>query len=289
MPGDARRDFVTTKAEPLDRKDVPRWFNKAGGKSHRVFIFVHGFNTRFDSAVFRFAQIAHDTDAGAAPVLFTWPSRGRLLDYNYDRESANFSRSDLAYVMSAAAANPNVSEVTLLAHSMGCWIAMETLRQMALGPRGISSKINNVILASPDLDIDVFRRQLQEIGPKRPRITVFTSSQDRALSVSSLIAGRVSRVGGIDLTSADYQRQFANIPNLTFIDLSSLKSGDVFNHNTFATSPEAVRLIGDRLIAGQPVTDSDSISPLGAAQTIGSAAGTLVAAPFLILQSVQAQ
>jgi esterase/lipase superfamily enzyme len=170
LPGDPRRDFVTTLAEPLPRQDVPAWFSRASKKSHRVFVFVHGFNTRFDSAVFRFAQIAHDTDASAAPVLFTWPSRGRLLDYNYDRESANFSRSDLAYVLATAAANPTVSEVTLLAHSMGCWIAVEALRQMALGPRGIPAKIDNVILASPDLDIDVFQRQLEEIGPRRPAI-----------------------------------------------------------------------------------------------------------------------
>ena len=29
----------------------------------------------FDRAVFRFAQLAHDADADAAPVLFSWPSR----------------------------------------------------------------------------------------------------------------------------------------------------------------------------------------------------------------------
>jgi hypothetical protein len=51
-----------------------------------------------------------------------------------------------------------------------------------------------------------------------------------------------------------------------------------------------VRLIGQRLLAGQPVTDSDMVSPLGGtAQALGTAAGTLVAAPFLILQGVQTQ
>jgi esterase/lipase superfamily enzyme len=161
---------------------------------------------------------------------------------------------------------------------------------MALGPRGIPAKIDNVVLASPDLDVDVFRRQLDEIGPRRPEITVFTSAQDRALGVSSLIAGRVTRLGGIDLASEDYRQKFAGQPKLTFIDLSELKGSDMFNHTTFATSPQAVRLIGERLLAGQSVTDSDAVSPLGGtAQTLGTAAGTLVAAPFLILQGVQPQ
>ncbi|MGK8642933.1 alpha/beta hydrolase [Brucella anthropi] len=38
-------------------------------------------------AVYRFAQLVHDAKIDAAPVLFTWPSRGNVLDYVYDRES----------------------------------------------------------------------------------------------------------------------------------------------------------------------------------------------------------
>jgi esterase/lipase superfamily enzyme len=46
-----------------------------------VLVFIHGFNNRFDDAVFRFAQIVHDADARVVPVLFTWPSRGSVLAY----------------------------------------------------------------------------------------------------------------------------------------------------------------------------------------------------------------
>jgi esterase/lipase superfamily enzyme len=58
---------------------------------------VHGFNNRFDDAVYRFAQIVHDSKVPAIPVLFTWPSRGemKLRAYTYDRESANYSRDAL--------------------------------------------------------------------------------------------------------------------------------------------------------------------------------------------------
>ena len=127
VPGDPAHDFVTTAVDPLKFDQIRPWFRRHESQSRRVLIFVHGFNTPFDASVFRFAQIVHDSGADVAPVLFSWPSRGNLLDYNYDRESANFSRSELAKVIEAAAASPDVSDVTIMAHSMGGWVAMEAL------------------------------------------------------------------------------------------------------------------------------------------------------------------
>jgi hypothetical protein len=44
---------------------------------------------------------------------------------------------------------------------------------------------------------------------------------------------------------------------ITVLDLSALRGGDRLNHSKFAQSPEVVRLLGERLIAGQTVTDQD--------------------------------
>ncbi len=75
------------------------WTGRAvgAGPSARL-VFVHGFNNKFEDAVFRFAQIVHDSGAEVAPVLFTWPSKGSVLAYGYDRESTNFSRNGLETV-----------------------------------------------------------------------------------------------------------------------------------------------------------------------------------------------
>ena len=127
------------------------------------------------SAVYRFAQIAHDSHMEATPLLFTWPSRGSLFAYGYDKESTNYSRSALELVLTTAAEHPEVGEITILAHSMGTWLTVEALRQMAIRKGGVPKKIDNVILASPDLDVDVFRQQLADMGPNRPKFTVFVS------------------------------------------------------------------------------------------------------------------
>src|SRR6202030_2630354 len=100
-----------------------------------------GYNTRFAEAVYRLAQISHDSGAPAVPVLFTWPSRGRPLVYTYDRESTNFSRDALEDVLQCLAKDPAVGEISILAHSMGNWVTLEALRQMSIRNRGLPAKI----------------------------------------------------------------------------------------------------------------------------------------------------
>jgi esterase/lipase superfamily enzyme len=93
-------------------------------------VFVHGFNNPFDDAVYRFAQIVHDSKAPAIPVLFAWPSLGELplRAYTYDRESTYFSRDAIEELLDTLARQPRATEVNVLAHSMGNWITLEALR-----------------------------------------------------------------------------------------------------------------------------------------------------------------
>lgn len=281
---DPARDFAVTTLTPVPRSGVLDWFkNVTDGKARRrVLIFVHGFNTRFDSAVFRFAQIVHDTHADIAPVLFSWPSRGQVFDYVYDRESTNYSRDDLAYVMRTAARSPYVSEVVVMAHSMGAWLTVESLRQLALQDGRVPAKISNVILASPDLDLDVFRRQVMEMGKDRPRITIFVSRTDKALEVSRFIAGGVTRVGAVDLTQPENLAQLEVAQGIVAVDLSALQNGDALNHSKFATSPDVVQLLGDRLRAGQEIEGAQPTGGAEAAQMVGATVGSVAAAPILI-------
>lgn len=285
VPGNVATDFAAISARPIAQVDLGKWFRTAGGRKRRVFAFVHGFNTPFDRAVFRFAQLAHDADAEAAPVLFSWPSRGHLLDYSRDFDNATYSRSDLANLLKAAADSSSVGEIVILAHSMGSWLAVEAVRQLALERGGVPRKISNVILASPDLDVGVFRRQVEDMGSRRPRITLFVSRNDRALQLSRFIARGATRLGGIDPTRDEYQQQLAGLSGITVLDLSAINAGDRINHDLYAASPYAVRLIGDRLLQGQVITDTDVPPSLAAADAFGSAASLLFTAPIRVFEA----
>lgn len=290
LPGNPATDFVVQRADIISQKEALIRFRNVTAKAdkRRVLVFVHGYNNRFDDAVFRFAQIVHDSDAKVAPVLFTWPSRGSLFAYGYDRESANFSRDALENLLTALANDRHTGEISILAHSMGNWVTLEALRQMAIRNGRIAPKIANVMLAAPDVDIDVFGTQIRNMGPKRPNFTLFTSRDDRALAVSRRVWGSTARLGAIDLTAEAVKNKLVE-QNITVVDMSGVKSNDPLNHGTFAASPEVVRLIGGRLMGGQIMTDSssglgDKIIEVtaGAAASVGTATGLLLAAPVTV-------
>jgi esterase/lipase superfamily enzyme len=291
LPGNPATDFVTVKAEDMDLAQARSWFNRKIKETpkRQALVFIHGFNNRFEDAVYRFAQIVHDSDAKVVPILFTWPSRGSVLAYGYDRESTNYSRDALELLLQALADDPNVDEVSILAHSMGNMVALEALRQMAIRDKRVPSKIKNVMLASPDVDVDVFRRMMVDIGPTGPGMTLFVSRDDRALQVSRRVWGNVERLGQIDVSQEPYASDMS-ADGITVIDLTKLHTDDRLNHAKFAASPEVVQLIGTRLASGQAMTDShvalgDKLVAVttGAAATVGTAAGLIVTAPVAII------
>lgn len=293
LPADPLKDFTTVSVKPVETEAEGRgWLRNHLNSNGRVLVFVHGFNNRHEDAVYRFAQIVHDSKADAAPVIFTWPSRASILDYNYDKESTNYSRDALEELLRQAAAEPEIREIVIMAHSMGTWLAVETLRQMAIRDGRVHPKIDQVILAAPDLDVDVFGQQFRALGKDRPHFTLFVSQDDRALTLSRRISGNVDRLGQIDPAAEPY-RTMLEKQGITVLDLTALKSGDRLNHGKFAESPDVVKLIGNRLIEGQTVTDSQvgigerlGAVALGTAQTVGSAASIAVTTPIAVFDPV---
>lgn len=264
---DPENEFAVVDLQPADPSDVWGWFD-AQDTQGRVLIFVHGYNVEFADAVFRLAQIAEDLSIRAAPVLFSWPSGGELAGYYYDRESANYSRDAFESVLSQAVENENVSQVAILAHSMGSWITMETLRQMSIKDGELSEKITDVVLAAPDLDIDVFQKQFQRLGPRRPHFTFLVSTDDRALNVSKVLGRGVQRLGAIDPSQEPYRSRIEATPGVTFVDLSSLDGGGAMGHTKFAESGEMVDFARQTLADDEALTDERT--------SIGEQAGAVI-------------
>ena len=290
VPPNPATDFAVTRVQELHSVEEGRaWFRQHIVDGHAM-VFVHGFNNRYEDSVFRFAQIIHDSKAPVTPILFTWPSRARVFDYNYDKESTNFSRTALEQALRTLSKDRDVKEITVMAHSMGTWLAMESLRQMAIRDGRVQPKIKNVILASPDIDVDVFARQWNELGKDRPKFTIFVSQDDRALKVSRLISGDVDRLGAINPAAEPYKTKL-EAAGITVVDLTQVKTGDGLRHGKFAESPEIVQLIGQRLVTGQTLTDSDvsfadgvTAVVAGSVGTVGKVAATTVTAPLAVLE-----
>jgi esterase/lipase superfamily enzyme len=298
LPANPERDFTILRADRMDLAQAKASFDARVRRTpgRRVLIFVHGFNTRFEEAVYRFAQIVYDARVDVAPVLFTWPSGGNVTDYVYDRDSAMYSRDALEAVLQTLVKDRNVDSISILAHSMGNYLAVETLRQMSIRDHGLSPKIEDVMLASPDIDVDVFRRQIAEIdaGPRAAQFTLFVSRDDRALGLSSFLARDSTRLGALDPNQEPY-RSILEQGRVHVIDLTGMASSDFTNHGKFA-SGEVVGAIGQRLAEGQSLSEAkgglvESLGTFtnGAINVAAGVATGAVAAPSKVLDPTMSE
>lgn len=158
---------------------------------------------------------------------------------------------------------PEVTEVNLLAHSMGNWVALEALRGRAMRggqtPNSLKAdKLKNAMLVAPDVDVDVFRMQIQRMGAARPRIALFVSQDDEALSLSGKIWGGVGRLGDVDPTQEPFRSEFERDKILVF-NLTGLASpGDNAHDRAFEDVTSVMGMIKRRLSEGQAMTERGS-------------------------------
>lgn len=257
---DPSQSFGAVRFEAMERDAFGKRLLASASKNNRhVLVFVHGYNTRFDEAVFRFAQIVHDSGAEVTPVLFSWASWASLGSYPYDRESAALGRDSLELLLTKLADTPSVGQISVLAHSMGGWLTLETMRQMVIRRGTISPKLKDVMLAAPDVDVDIALAQgrvLQQARNK-PKLTLFVSSDDKALGASRWLWGSTDRLGAIDPSKEPYKTNLAK-SGVTVVDLTNIEGGDSLNHGKFAESAGVVKLIGQRLASNQTLESDGS-------------------------------
>ncbi|MFD2250039.1 esterase/lipase superfamily enzyme [Pseudochelatococcus lubricantis] len=230
---DPQKNFVTVEQRQLDRATFQSEVSRSrGGKPPGLGVFVHGYNTNFTEAVFRIAQMAADANVDAVPILFAWPSEGSVGGYVSDKEAVTFSRDQLAALLTMLAAKRTQGPIAVVGHSMGGWLTTEAVRQLRIGGKDAVIRRLQVILAAPDIDVDVFGSQVAAIGPLDPPMTVLVSHDDVALKVSELLATSRQRVGRLDVTDPRVE-EATRKANVQIVDISAVKTSDSFKHDRF--------------------------------------------------------
>jgi esterase/lipase superfamily enzyme len=244
LPPDPRTEFtvvdpVVYSTDEAFISEVRRELARRPAGERRLLLFVHGYNNTASDAILRMAQFVEDTGFEGVPVLFTWASAASASRYVYDLNSALVARAKLKDI-TAILERTGAESVELFAHSMGTFLTMEGLVDGAQTGRldRRASKINHIVLASPDIDLDLFRSQLTELPPSiREKMYLLVSEDDGALRASRLIAGGVPRVGATDAEELEDL-------GVTVIDLSKIDDSSSGSHAKFAGSPEVVQLLG---------------------------------------------
>jgi esterase/lipase superfamily enzyme len=202
----------------------------------QAFIYVHGFETTFDEAARRAAQVAYDLDFDLAedfrgiPMLYSWPSRGELLAYMADYDASMEATDAFNRFLDLVKLTAGVRRVHVIAHSMGNRVVAEALRERAAPPEPI---LDQLILAAPDIWASRFKTHFLRTLPRlASRVTLYVSDQDRALRESSRIRRDEPRAGE---RAGGLLEAGAGVEGFEAIDASSLDN-DFLGHSYYASN-----------------------------------------------------
>ena len=142
-----------------------------------------------------------------------------------------------------------------MCHSMGCALTLEALRAKAKRDGKIGDKVSNVLLVAPDVDVTLFRTQMEEMGDARPRFVLLLSQDDHALKISKALWGGATRLGDIDPRFEPYKSDFRR-ERVVVLDLTHL-NGDPHSR-AFDQVQSVMGMIEHRLAEGQQLDEDPS-------------------------------
>jgi len=203
-----------------------------GGRSNAL-IFLHGYNTSFEGASIQAAQIGFDLKVPGATAFFSWPSKGKLIDYPADEASIQASEAAITEFLVTFATQSGADQVHLVAHSMGNRGLLRALQRIAADAetRG-KVRFGQIFLAAPDLDRDLFL-DLAELYPQfSQRTTLYASNGDLAV-LSSRVLHAAPRAG--------YFKPYTVASGIDTVAVPDFNV-DVLGHGYFA---QAEALLGD--------------------------------------------
>jgi esterase/lipase superfamily enzyme len=230
-----------------------------------VVLFVHGYNTSFESAALTMGELCHFLGRDFVCGIFTWPAggqQGALFGYDVDRESAEYAIEDLVKVIRIVGRTPGVERVHLIAHSRGTDTLATALAQLSAEAYMLRSSpdrefhIANIVLVAPDLDGDVAITKIFKVfsDPDLPfgekaepaallppapglRVTVYVSPDDKAIATASWLFGSIARLGRIDVAMFTPE-QITAIGMLRAVDIIQVRgTTDFFGHSYFVSNP----------------------------------------------------
>jgi esterase/lipase superfamily enzyme len=246
---DPKRHFTIKEMQvlPRDKFLAAARERLGGGRSFKdhALVFVHGFNTAFDHALYRAAQIAYDLQFDGAVFLYSWPAGAGVLGYARDRDSATQAEPYLKEFLGLVLQESGAKSVSVIAHSMGNLPLLNVLRDLGPTlPAGV--RLDELILAAPDVDRDVFVNLIGAIKGYGRGITLYCSANDRAMIASRQVAGGVPRAGDVPGDGP------LIIPGVDTIDVTETSTDLLaLNHSTYAERSALLNDIGLLLQTGE--------------------------------------
>jgi len=233
----------------VEQKPADEFFADLGGcvadsARKEAFVFVHGYNVTFEKAARRTAQLAHDLKFDGAPIFYSWPSQGGLLKYTIDETNVVWTVPHLKQFLVDVARRSGARSVHLIAHSMGNRALTSALRGLSYDLDGKGPMFREVVLTAPDIDADVFRRDIAPaIIGTADRVTLYASSNDEALAASKQVHG-YPRAG-------ESGENMVVVPGIETIDVSAVDTS-LLGHTYYGDNDTVLTDLGKLLAESSP-------------------------------------
>ena len=164
-----------------------------------LLIKINGFRERFPSALRKTAFLSHVMDIDSPVLVFDWPGDQGSTPRGYRRAQrvASESGAELARTMELIIQRIQPERLWMVANSMGGQVVVYAFSQLyrEADMADAQTEIENVVLTAPDVDRERFNEQFKkEIAALAENLTVYVSSNDRALLMSRVI-NRGRRLG----------------------------------------------------------------------------------------------
>jgi esterase/lipase superfamily enzyme len=244
--------------EPLQRdaflSEIQRATRDArenGEASHALF-FLHGFNVTFEEAAIRAAQIGFDLKVPGATAFFSWPSRGSVTAYPADEASIEGSEQAITDFLVDFTQNCGAGKVHVIAHSMGNRGLLRALQRIAANAetRG-KVKFDQVLLAAPDVDRDLFLNLARLYPEHAERTTLYASDVDLPVHLSARLH---------EAPRAGYYAPYTVAPGVDTVAVPDFDI-DLLGHSFFAQAEALLHDMYDLMRHGDPPAVRQRISP----------------------------
>jgi esterase/lipase superfamily enzyme len=182
------------KVQPLEQEAFVEKVTGLVQKSpyRSLLVVVHGFREAFPSGLRKTAFLGHVLDIDSPVLFFDWPGNqgSSLRGYRRAREVATASGAELARSLELIIRDIQPERLWLIANSMGAQVVVDafSLLHREADLADAQTEIENVVLTAPDVDHAKFNEEFkQQIKDLAQNLTVYVSSNDRALLMSRII------------------------------------------------------------------------------------------------------
>ena len=202
---DPEKHIVLLEVSPEEKE---KYFQEllsqiAKSKKKSAFVFIHGYNVSFKDAARRTAQMAYDLKFDGVPVFYSWPSDSSwlpnwlsselLFKYTTAENNAVWTQPHLEDFLEDFVKETKAEHIYLIAHSMGNRVLTRAITELVSEQPSITELVSEqpsirftaIILAAPDIDAEIFKRDIApNIKEASSQVTFYMSSKDKALDTS---------------------------------------------------------------------------------------------------------